>query len=78
MTNRKMELETMERRTWTDKYGIEHQAIDYYSNAKCKWMAARKAVGSNYKEDVEQWLGTEHLIIQEGGTNGRWYVCWID
>lgn len=67
-----------ERRTWTDKNGIKHQAIDYYSNAKTEWQAARKAVGSNYKEDIEQWIGTENLIIMDGGTNGRWYVCWID
>ena len=72
------EMAKIERRTWTDSNGIEHQAIDYYSNVKCEWMAARKVVGSNYKEDVEQWLGTEKLIVQEGGTNGKWYVCWVD
>ena len=68
----------IERRTWTDKYGIEHHAIDYYSNARCEWMACRKAVGSNNKEDVEQWIGTPNLIIEDGGAHGKYYVCWID
>ena len=68
----------LERRTWTDKYGIEHHAIDYYSNARSEWLACRKAIGSNNKEDVEQWIGTPNLIIEDGGTNGKYYVCWID
>ena len=67
-----------EKRTWTDKNGIEHHAIDYYSNAKNEWMAAKKAVGSNNKDDVMQWLGTKNLIIQDGGSYGKYYVCWID
>lgn len=71
-------MKQFERRTWTDKNGIEHQAIDYYSNAKTMWMACRKAIGSNHKVDVMEWIGTDNLIVEDGGTNGRWYVCWID
>lgn len=67
-----------EERRYTDKNGIEHFCCDYYSNAKTMWQAACKAVGSKYKEDVEQWIGTDCLTIQDGGTEGKWYVCWCD
>lgn len=65
--------------TWKDKNGINHFAIDYYSNAKTRWEACKSLFGRNAsKDEISQWLDTEHLEVIDGGTNGKWYVCWID
>lgn len=70
-----LEEKTFEKRTYIDKNGIDHTIVDYYSNCKTLWMACRRAIGSNFKEDVEEWLDDEHLTVMDGGNNGKWYIC---
>ena len=67
-----------ERREWTDKYGVYHFAIDCYSNARNEYEAAKCVLGRDLaREDYETERQYDHLIIEDGGTHGKYYVAYI-
>lgn len=68
-----------ETRTFRDEIGRIHTATDCYSNAKNEYEASKCVLGRNIsRQEFEEERQYVHLIIEDGGSHGRYYVCYID
>ena len=68
-----------ESRTYVDKYGVETTITDCYSNARNDFDASKCVLGKNITRQEYEWeLEHKHLLIMDGGTNGKYYVAYRD
>lgn len=68
-----------ESRTYIQNNGVEVTITDCYSNAKNEFEASKCLLGKNIsKEEFKSELEYGHLLIMDGGSNGKFYVAYRD